>query len=321
MANITVGYLADGTPCDYTTIASAYSAAAEYDTLQIYYKNTAKSHIWYEIFGDISSKLINIQGMLSNPRVTFNPNNNNFLTAGGDFSAKNKITWSNFIIVGPHNYNKSDISVSNTGASVGNGFDLYNITVICGGNFGFAFTGTTGKIYNCIAIGCYNNGFYFTKNTSTGVGGSNEAYFCTAIGNRLYGIENRNNSPVTIKNCISLLNANIDLKVNTGGVGATTDYCACGSHNGIMGPHVLTDQTVDDAQFMTGHANGFNIYDYRIHTSSDFVGQGVAISGITTDIDGQTRADPPTIGASEGVSSFGSSSGGGRRMRGLYHAI
>ncbi|NLE55605.1 MAG: hypothetical protein GX617_11750, partial [Lentisphaerae bacterium] len=36
-------------------------------------------------------------------------------------------------------------------------------------------------------------------------------------------------------------------------------------------------------------------------TGSALIGAGVAVHGITTDITGATRSDPPTIGAYEGV--------------------
>jgi hypothetical protein len=41
--------------------------------------------------------------------------------------------------------------------------------------------------------------------------------------------------------------------------------------------------------------------DFRPQTGSVLIGAGVAVAGITTDITGATRSDPPTIGAYEGV--------------------
>ena len=92
------------------------------------------------------------------------------------------------------------------------------------------------------------------------------------------------------------------------------------------GPHFrfgasVSEQLPDSVAAMLLNANSFYPWDFRVATSGSVVGSGLAIAGITEDIDAQTRADPPTIGASEGVSSFGTSSGGGRRTRGRYHAI
>jgi hypothetical protein len=55
-----------------------------------------------------------------------------------------------------------------------------------------------------------------------------------------------------------------------------------------------TVNTAADAQFV---APGAPDYDYAIRSSSPAVGQGVTVSGVTIDIDQQTRGSPPDLGA------------------------
>jgi hypothetical protein len=55
-----------------------------------------------------------------------------------------------------------------------------------------------------------------------------------------------------------------------------------------------TVTTAADAQFV---APGAPDYDYAIRSSSPAVGQGVAVAGVTIDIDQQPRGNPPDLGA------------------------
>ena len=98
MADITVGYDAAGSALDYTTMASAYAAATEYDTLIPYYYNTTKRRYWLEALsaiGNTASKMINITGGLPGQQVIFRERLTTALTASGDLSGKSKVTWEN----------------------------------------------------------------------------------------------------------------------------------------------------------------------------------------------------------------------------------
>src|SRR5262249_18456546 len=81
-----------------------------------------------------------------------------------------------------------------------------------------------------------------------------------------------------------VLSANNTLLDNAGAPAGMNGTSSGGTINGEN-----TVTTVADAQFV---APGAPDYDYSIQSSSPAVGQGVAVSGVTIDIDQQPRGNP-----------------------------
>jgi hypothetical protein len=86
-----------------------------------------------------------------------------------------------------------------------------------------------------------------------------------------------------------VLSANNTLLDNAGAPAGSSGTSSGGAFNGEA-----TVTTAADAQFV---APGAPDYDYSIRSSSPAVGQGVAVAGVTIDIDQQPRGNPPDLGA------------------------
>lgn len=142
----------------------------------------------------------------------------------------------------------------------------------------------TGKIWGLILAGnnnkAYGNLFY--NLTGAGVndiilgfsGDSNEIYFNTLANNDGTGIHiTASCSNTVVQNNIAYLNASSDY--TDAGTATVQDHNLFGTDPLFSNP---------------------NSGDYHIPSTSPAAGAGIAVSGITTDLDGNALSDPPSIG-------------------------
>ena len=305
MANLSVGYDAAGTPKTYTTVASAFAAAASdgSDNLQIYYSDTSGSRYWSEGISTSTTKQVGVEGMLDSQQVTFVYRaRNSWYSLSGDLSGNTNISvLKNVTAVQTTDATLFKINESG-GASAG--FEVRNCRFIGSGQT-MHFNGMTGGTYkvvnNLIAYG----GAYGIDVRATGV---------TVAYNTVVGCNDGiylGNVAVTAENNLCTHNASSDfggIASATGNNNASGDATAANG-NWSSGSNNQTAVTDADISPMLDNANGFYPFDWRVFTDSGLIGDGVAVAGETLDIDGQTRANPPAIGCSDGIT-FSEGGGG-----------
>lgn len=101
----------------------------------------------------------------------------------------------------------------------------------------------------------------------------------------------------TITNCLFVGNVSD---------GTTTTKLNCASDQGCVGTGCLQNQTLAQLALWSGNDNGIGVRAGRILTTSTCYGAGTATGAPTVDIDYNTRAATPSIGAHEGtVNAYG----------------
>jgi len=306
MADLSVGYDAAGTPKTYTTVASAFAAASSdgSDNLQIYYSNTAKSRFWYEKLSTATTKQVGVEGMLPSAQVTFLDT-----AAGvwyqlyGDLSGVSSVSViKNLTFV--HTLGSGILRVDGSGGDPGAGLEIRRCRFYLGAPSVYLFniTGGSYKVVNNLVYGSASNGIDVR---SAGI----EVSFNTALGCN-HGI-NIGDAAVECYNNLCVHNKTADFLHSVASIGnnnASSDATAANG-NWSSGSNNQTSVTDADISPMLDNANGFYPFDWRVFTDSGLIGDGVAVSGETLDIDGQTRANPPAIGCSEGIT-FSEGGGG-----------
>jgi len=302
MATVTVGYNSGGSALDYTTKAAAYAAASENDTLEFHYSDQYANPIWRDTGIAITAKVVSFSGGLTGRRTIFYTTGNTFLLMDGDPGATaGACTLKNLNII-VHSYGSASGQVywrPNTNLP---GLNIDNC-VISGSSYGI-------RIMSAVEINLTNSIFIYTSYRDlvycAGSGVTGNITFCTFMFSNRSSLRLAN-SNIDVRNCLSF--GSVDSAFYQAAGGSSSDYNA--SDDGYApGLNSRINERYPDIEFITENANDKYPLDWRIATTSSLVGQGVAVAGITTDIDGETRADPPAIGASEGIS-FGSAGGGG----------
>ena len=146
---------------------------------------------------------------------------------------------------------------------------------------------------NCVFTGnsasAYSGGFFSNTATSTLTGCS----FTGNTGGSYGGALGSLNSTTTLTDDIFYGNSassSPEIWLSSGAT-ATVTYCD------VQGGQAGTGNFSADPAFVSGTAP----YDLQVRPGSPVVAAGVAVPGLTTDITGAIRADPPTVGAYEGT--------------------
>jgi hypothetical protein len=289
MANITVGYLEDGTPCDYTTIEAGAAAMTGDDTLQLYYGKS--SGLFREEFllvlGTNGLGISgNIEGMLPNMRCyinvsvlwvgihqtnlttdehfcrNFTINYTRTLSSGYSVRAVIEFSPTNGDIVCENILNQSHIKMYVNYASTTTYFIARNV-ISLGGLYTYR---QNSKMYNCTFPGAFKSALYY-------------------ISNHIF------------VNCVA------ESWTNDGN-GVWADACSNNASADATAPgsNPLINQTQSDVKFIRDNSGVLNLFDFRIVAGSSLIGAGTPYESLTLDISGQTRPNPPSIGASEEVS-------------------
>ena len=318
MANLDTGYAYDGTAKTYTTSMSAFTAASNNDNIRFYYADGNKNRMWQgqSLSHALTTKFVNAEGMLDDRQVTFCPIGTgiHWYYLGGDLSAgTTQLVLKNLTLLGWY----ADVRWNNTGgAGTGGGFKLENVLSIGsvyhaylqGGEDDFDFL-------NC----CFVGGDRFPQVTTNAQDFT--ATNCTIIGMdhvRAY------NAVGTFINCVfdacdfaTLTNSvftNCVFTVADPGAGTRTD---CHYSKTFEDLAYWGDEMVD--------AGGAQAEDYRVTTDSFLCGEGTNTGAPATDCDGNSRANPPTVGWHEGTSNPfeypAAAAGGGRRTRARMHNV
>lgn len=276
---------------DYNTITLLNAALVTNDTGIIWYATTTLREMFFaQVIGG-AAKGVNALGGLSRQRVTLLAGNMSIISASGDVSTISpRLMWSNFTISG----GGFTVSWQPDALKSGLGVTIDRIVVIGTNQTAFICWSTAAAgsftCQNCASIfGQYNVGFYVAwGGTATG-----SFYFCTAIGHEGVGCYNGNTAS-TWTSCASLWNTE-DYNTKTNGI-----YTSCASTD-ATGTAGLINLTRAQLALWRDNDNKFYTPQFRILTTSALYHTGTAVGGITTDIDGTTRANPPSIGAHEGT--------------------
>ncbi len=178
-------------------------------------------------------------------------------------------------------------AVSNVNrANACDGFTLLNCffetTGTAGSNDVVSFSGGT------VALHLMRNCFLLGGNDSFLGGDAFEIQFCTA-----YGAANRGYVNGKMRNCIGMGAVGNDFDSERAGTNYNLD--SDGTADGANSVHNETD--TDIFVSVTGGSEDLNLKNGTNNAN----GAGIRISGVTTDYAGNTRADPPDIGAHEFV--------------------
>lgn len=290
MADLTVGYAADGTPKTYTTLAAAFAAANDMDNLQLYYANATKRRTFFENISNGTTKGVSLEGMLADRQVGL-VTNDDFYYVNGDMSGIS----SQLVIQNLRIRNFSAGNLSNNGITWrdtvggGEGFRITNCEI---GGFALGIYPRQGdanvvQVDNCLIHTC-GTGIYATM--------AAKVYYTTVV-RCGEGIEN-NSVAGTYTNVVAADNIT-DWKELTN---ATVTYCCSGDAtlNGV-GSNNIYSKTMDDLKWWGDQATA-QAHDWRIVDTSDLVGAGTPVAGLTTDCDGNARdGSTPSMGWHEGT--------------------
>jgi hypothetical protein len=278
MATLTCGYDVAGNAKTYTTWATAFAAASNGDTIEMYYADTRKGVI-YDV-GDISqNKELTITGMIGNQQVWI---------AGASYAITMaaSATYNNLTISGSASavYGVAATSVVST----------FNRCRLIGGRAVY-IGGNTTNLNNCLCLA-------YQASIIAGATGVVNANFVTAIGGMGYGagfFTYGAGITMTLKNCLVVCPTPSYSYLNIGGVITGSNNAGCdGTAANVGSGSVNTDTT--DPKFYKDISTIFAGDDYRLDAGSSLATAGVAVSGITTDIYGRTRhATTPSIGCFE----------------------
>jgi len=281
MADRKYGYNAAGAQQTYATQADAITASDPGDNLQNYYPDNAKGIIWKERPGSLAATPYSMEGMVDD--VVFYATGA-FYDCTGDLAGVPAITIQKIRLVQYTGYYSFDFAgISNGTVTINRCLSLHA-----------AIAGETGvTIKNCVA-GYGRYGYVPWNGTNL--------YNCTAVLCEQYGI-NAVADACTIKNCLSAYNTLADYQTvqnATGTFNACTDG-TCADGNWGTGSDNLPSRTRAQIGFKADDSNDTFPLEWRLDPESSLVGAGEATGGVTVDFDGETRADPPSVGASEGI--------------------
>ncbi len=298
MANITVGFAADGVQKTHATIAAAFSAASNGDNLQIFYSDASKNRFWTDInISDTTTKVLSLEGMLAGRQVTFTHKETqlNWYRMNGDLSGQAvQVTIQN-LTVNAFDANTEDGIRYEDSSGSGGGVRITNC-VFMGFRFGVlvgaANAANVVQIDNCLFLEC-SRGVNLTS--------ASLLYFLTVIA-CTNGINNGNTAS-TIKNCVSLWN---NTTAFLGLTNVIMSYCVSSDGTATGTGSVTGKSDPDDLDFwgdaMADIEGGARAVDFRIVDSSDLDVAGNPVAGITTDCDGNTRdVTTPSVGWHEGT--------------------
>ena len=313
MANITVGYDADGNALDYTTIGGvggAYAAANSEDNLQIWYSDANQNNIWYEQISNTSAstKLINLQGMLATRQVTI-CHSRWFLYLSSNFSAQvAQLTWQNITFTQSNNNGTyyytlayDDSSYNGEGVLIKNCcFYGCNIPIYI-----YRMKNDSTQIQNCIFVNC-GWAIRCSQNAKTW-----RVYNCTFTGGYEH-LDLVNDSYIVARNNVFFISGGYNTIT---GLTGTFDVEYCAFHDTTATTYSLSNcyegLVYTDMGFLYTESNDKYPLDFRVASGSYLLGKGTDVS-LTEDIDDvDYTGGPYPIGASNGISLSSGGGGGG----------
>ena len=270
---------------DYNSIALANAAMSALDIRIDWYNSTAcQSSLWTTP----TTIPISIYGGLSRQRVCYYLQNSSVLYLSGDKSAMTSQVTARNGTAYAGNFLTYEPNSGQAGAGV--------IVSRCIALGPCSFLARLGRyaaasiIKNCIAIGANCMIMAYTSEAA-------HIYeFCTAY-DCLYGISCAY-AGQTIKNCL-LFTSSYGVY---SGAAASITYCASNDATLGEGTGNIQNQTRANLAMWVDSNSGCKWPNPRILSTSACYHTGRAVDGITTDIDGNTRMNPPSIGAHEGTS-------------------
>lgn len=297
MADLSVGYAADGAPKTYTTIAAAFAAAGAMDNLQVWYSNAAKGRTWYNAEindGAATTKAVGIEGMLPRRQVAFvlhSTGVNHLAYYSGNLSGiTSQVVIRNLtVLCGRAGGNANGVAWNNTGAASA-GLRVTNCFFALSGYAGYPIAGANEvQIDHCCFLGGYV-GVYAVVPA--------RLYYNTVYGAQ-YGYL-LNNAASTVKNCVAA-GCYADF-ANLTGAAVTCCASSDGTADDAGGAGNLVDQNLDDLDFWYDNDGGHYGKDFRILATSALHGAGDPVTGLAEDCDGNEH-DPstPSIGWHEGT--------------------
>ena len=272
---------------DYLTRALAKDAMAAMDELRTWYATTANYSSW--IKQAVVTQHISERGGLAHQRVRLlSQGSNSGWNPTGDLSditsqlTIQNLTWENSGTGYGYYY-------SPTAGLAGSGVRITR-NVVIGWNSGIILWTNTAN--NTCQID--NNIVMFSCTSGISLTGTQKVYNNTVAYCMVSGIANSNTAS-THTNNLCVYNTT-DYATKTNGV-----YTTCGSTD-ATGTAGLINLTAAQLALWQNNDNHIFSINPRILMTSALYHTGTAVGGITTDIDGNTRMNPPSIGAHEGTS-------------------
>jgi len=275
------------------TLAGAFAAAANLDSLLIWYVDAANNLFWGEIVSANTTKGVDVLGMTSERRTSLSELNHMYYLNGNLAGITRQIIFRNLaLFCGKANAGHGIWWNDTSGAGLG-----IRVTRCVIHSAYIAFRPQAGlnnccQIDNCIIVSSSRAGIFANMPAL--------CYFTTVIGSNSSVGANAgfefNFLASTCVNCVAAWNPTGDF-IELGGMAAFTNNGSSDA-TGTAGLQNLTRATF---AFWQDNDYGNFGYDFRVVRTSTLLGAGVAVAGLTYDIDGNTRADPPTPGAHEGT--------------------
>jgi len=274
MPTLTVGYNAAGVQLDYATIADAFAAASEGDTLELYYADTARNPKWAGQInaGSATTKGVNISGTLAGQRTTVLISGVNLFYSWSNSEGAKSVTISNLTFCLTNNPNSATVCLKFDG-SAGNTATVDSCRVIGGFVQAVQCYAPTATVKNCLfhgvgrpLIGDGDTTVYFHNNTCVD---------CPSAINIQYAGEIRNS-----------------VFLNSGatqyfGAGVTaTNNVSTGTAPGTGG---LDSVSYPDLRLWETDLGGYGMIAPQIFPDSVLASGGVDV-GLTSDIDGLAYA-------------------------------
>jgi hypothetical protein len=270
-----MAFLDVGPGKDYADYPAAWAAGSDDDVLRTW---LPFSHLALALTG----KRISIISQLP-PRQCCVKVDVNFVAYSGDFTSTALITVQGISIVakdtaGVTGIQWDDSSYAGVDKLLVDGCDFIG----CHIGFYVSKSGPLGpKVQNCLFVNC-NTGF-------NGTGGYQSNCFGNTFFRCITGFTTYNNT--VIKDCYAL---ECDTPWGAGTCTGSNNASDTGTAPGT------SPSTISRAQALVlCDLKGFDSQDPRPRPTSSLVAAGVAVTGMTLDINGQTRPNPPSIGCSE----------------------
>lgn len=276
MATLTVG-----SGKTYSTILAAHAAASNGDTIEVY-PNANDAYTYFEN-NLVITKGVTIVGMVTGACI--NIQYSRTLTVGNGGAITGTCTIKNMkIFRSAYTINPTSGNVVFENCVLETNYSYINFDATARGASNITFK-------NCIFLGSNNSQYPIDANA--GSGGNLKIYYCTFVGcwagPRLV---TANFTDIDVRNCVSISASNSCWNV-TGTLNASSGYNASGDTS-TAGSNNVTNLTHAQADF-------FDCMTFTPESTSSLFHAAVPITGITTDISGNTRSvTTPSIGASEG---------------------